>query len=85
MSFYIEYLTKRRNIYGFIAIGKINSTKTELEDSFEKYKEYLIKNDLEVEFSKLFFLKSENALEELDKLPNYKRPYLRELLKELMK
>jgi len=32
-----------------------------LEDSFEKYKEYLIKNDLEVEFSKLFFLKSENA------------------------
>lgn len=84
MSF-IEYPTKMRNAYGFIATGKINSTKTELEDSFEKYKEYLIKNNLEVEFSKLFFLKSENALEELDKLPNYKRPYLKELLKGLMK
>ena len=27
----------------------------------------------------------ENALQELDDLPNYKRPYLRDLIKEVIK
>lgn len=82
---FIEYPSKTRNVYGFIAIGKIDQTKDELNRYFEEYKEYLIKNDLEVEFNKLIFLKKENALEELDKLSNYKRPYLRELIKEAVK
>lgn len=82
---YIEYPSETRNAYGFLAIGKINQTKDELKRYFEEYKEYLIKNDLEIEFNKLIFLKKENALQELDDLPNYKRPYLRDLIKEAVK
>ncbi len=79
---FIEYPNETRNAYGFIAIGKINQTKDKLNREFEEYKEYLLKNNLEVEFNKLIFLKRENALKELDNLHNYKRPYLRELIKE---
>lgn len=82
---FIEYPSKTRNAYGFLAIGKIILTKDELKQHFEEYKEYLISNNLEVEFSQLIFLKRENALEELDNLPNCKRPYLRELIKESIK
>ena len=82
---FIEYPNETRNAYGFIAIGKINQTKDELKRYFEQYKEYLLKNDLEVEFNKLIFLKKENAIQELDDLPNYKRPYLRDLIKEVVK
>lgn len=81
---FIEYPSETRNAYGFIAIGKINQTKDELKQYFEEYKEYLIRNNLEVEFNKLIFLKKGNALQELDALPNYKRPYLRDLIKELL-
>ena len=82
---FIEYPNETRNAYGFIAIGKINQTKAELKRYFEEYKEHLLKNDLEVEFNRLIFLKKENALQELDDLPNYKRPYLRDLIKEVVK
>ena len=82
---FMEYPNETRNAYGFIAIGKINQTKDELKRYFEEYKEYLLKNDLEVEFNKLIFLKKENAIQELDDLPNYKRQYLRDLIKEVVK
>ena len=82
---FIEYPSKTRNAYGFLAIGKINQTKEELNQHFEEYKEYLIRNNLEIEFNKLIFLKKENALQELDDLQNYKRPYLRDLIKEAVK
>ena len=78
---FIEYPSKTRNAYGFIAIGKIKQTKEELKQVFEQYKEYLIKNNLEIEFNKLIFLKKQSAVKELDELPNYKRPYLRDLIK----
>lgn len=82
---FIEYPTKTRNAYGFLAIGKINETKDELNKCFEEYKEYLINNNLELEFSRLIFLKKENALQEFDHLSNYKRPYLRDLIIEAAK
>lgn len=82
---FIEYPDNTRNAYGFLAIGKINQTKDELKQYFEEYKEYLIKNNLELEFNKLVFIKKENALQELDELSNYKRPYLRDLIKEVTK
>lgn len=82
---YIEYPSKTRNAYGFLAIGIINQTKDKLNQHFKKYKEYLIRNNLEIEFNKLVFLKKENAIQELDKLSNYKRPYLRDLIKEVGK
>lgn len=82
---YIEYPSKTRNAYGFLAIGNTNKTKDELNRHFEEYKEYLIRNNLEIEFNKLIFIKKENAIKELDKLSNYKRPYLRDLIKEAVK
>ena len=82
---FIEYPSKTRNAYGFLAIGKINQTKDELTQHFKHYKEYLISNNLEVEFNKLIFLKKQRALQELDELPSNKRPYLRDLIKEAIK
>ena len=82
---FIEYPSKTRNAYGFLAIGKINQTKDELTQHFKHYKEYLISNNLEVEFNKLIFLKKQRALQELDELPNNRRPYLRDLIKEAIK
>lgn len=78
---FIEYPSKTRNAYGFIVIGKLKQTKEELKQAFEQYKEYLIRNNLEIEFNKLIFLKKQSAVKELDELPNYKRPYLEDLIK----
>lgn len=82
---FIEYPDETRNAYGFIALTKINQSKEELEEHFKEHKEYLIENKLELEFSRLVFLNKENALEELDSMDNPKRPYLRDLIKEVMK
>ena len=81
---YIEYPKKRRNGYGFLAVGEIDKTKDEINQHFEEYKAYLIKNNLEVEFNRIIFLKKENSLAQLDNLPNRKRPYLRDLIKEVV-
>ena len=80
---YIEFPSKKRNAYGFIAIGKLNMSKDELQKHFEQYKKYLSNNNLEIEFSKLIFLRKGNAFQELDSYNNPKREYLRELLSEV--
>ena len=82
---FMEYPTKTRNAYGFLAVGKIPMTKDELNKHFKEYVEYLIKNNLEIEFKSLKFFEKENALEEFDKLKNPKRSYLRDLIKETIK
>lgn len=82
---FIEYPGEERNAYGFIAIGKIDKTKDEINNYYNEYKEYLIKNNLEIEFDRLRFFIKENALQEFDELPNIKRPYLRDLIKEAVK
>ena len=79
---YIECPTKKRNVYGFLAIGNINMSKNDLIIHFEDYKKYLEDNNLEVEFDNLVFFKKGNAVNELDSYNNPKRPYLRELLFE---
>ena len=80
---YIEYPNKKRNAYGFIAIGKLNMSKDELYNHFEQYKKYLIQNNLEVEFNNLIFLSKRNAVKELDTYTNPKREYLRELISKV--
>lgn len=80
---YIEYPSNTRNAYGFIALGKINKSKEELEKHFEEYKKYLVNNNLELEFNRLVFLKKGNAIEELDSISNPKRPYLRDLINKV--
>ena len=77
---YLECPIKGRSVYGFLAYGKVNMTKNELNNYFEEYKKYLEENDLEIEFSKLVFLNKEAGVSELDKLENPKREYLRELI-----
>ena len=82
---YLECPSEKRRVYGFLATGKLDITKEELNKHFEKYKRYIEKNGLEKEFSKLIFLDKNNALEELDRLNNPKREYLREFIEINMK
>ena len=56
-------------------------TRENLRKHFKSYKQYNKQNNLEQEFSRLVFLNKNTALEELDKLDNPKREYLRELIK----
>lgn len=78
---YLECPSKERSVYGFLAIGKLDMIKENLRKHFENYKQYNKQNNLEQEFSRLVFLHKNTALEELDKLDNPKREYLRELIK----
>lgn len=80
---YLETPSDKRSVYGFIAIGKLGMKKDELNKHFEEYKDYIYKNNLEQEFSKLVFLSKDNTLKELDKLDNPKREYLRDLFEIL--
>lgn len=82
---YIEVPDKARHAYGFIAIGKLVKTKEELQKHFEEYKKFLIQNNLEIEFNKLVFLDKNNAIKEFDMLKNPKRPYLSNLIKEIVR
>ena len=77
---YLECPTEKRSVYGFIATGKLDMSKEELNIYFENYKKYLKENDLELEFSRLIFLNKSKAIQELDKLDNPKREYLRDLI-----
>ena len=80
---YIEYPNKKRNAYGFIAVGKLNMSKEELQNHFVQYSKYLENNNLEIEFKNLIFLKKGNAVKELDTYTNPKRDYLRELISKV--
>ena len=79
---YLECPTEKRSVYGFLAVGKLDMTKKELNTYFENYKKYLKDNNLELEFSRLIFLNKSTAVEELDKLDNPKREYLRDLIEK---
>lgn len=56
--------------------AKVKMTANEMENYFNEYYKYLKENNLELEFKKLFFVKIENATEELSKLKNKRRNYL---------
>ena len=80
---YLEVPSGKRSVYGFLALGKIDMTKEELNKHFENYKKYIEIDNLEQEFSRLVFIHKNNALKELDELDNPKREYLREFIKIL--
>lgn len=81
---FMEIPDEDRHAYGFIALGKLNKTKEELQKHFEEYKKFLVKNNLETEFSTLVFLNKNNAIEEFNVLKNPKRPYLSNLISEII-
>ena len=62
------------------AIVKLNMNKEEMEKYFENYYKWLLNNNGELEIKKLHFLPKNNCLEELEKLNNPKRSYLKPLL-----
>lgn len=58
----------------------INMTTNEFNEYFENYYKYLIKNNLEIEFQKLHFLKKETAIRDLEKLNKPYRAYIKPLI-----
>lgn len=77
---YISEASEQPGIVLFSKV-KIKMTANEMKKYFEQYYNYLIENKLEIEFSKLHFIKKENAIDELKRLNNPKRNYLLPLLK----
>ena len=63
-----------------LELGEKNGVSPKRQKYFEEYRKYLIDNNLETEIGRLVFLKKGMAVEQLDSMQNYKRPYLRELI-----
>lgn len=76
---YIEIPEGKRHSYSIILKARTNLTANELEQHFKSYKKYLEENNGEKEFNKLHFLNLGKAVEELDKLENPKRLYVRQM------
>lgn len=82
-SFKLKYISlpnEISNAYLIIAKGKLRMTKKEMIEYYKEYLKYLKDNNLEIEFSNLHFINKKKVKEELNKLQNPKRSYLRELL-----
>ncbi len=77
---YIEIPEGTRHAYTIILKAISNLTARQLNKHFEEYKKWLEDNNKEIEFNKLYFLKIGHSVNELDKLDNPKRIYLRQLL-----
>ena len=77
---YMEIPEGKRHSYAPMVKGFLEMTERDMKEHYRKYKEYLKENNQEVEFSKLHSISKSNAMEELDRLTNPKRPYLRDLL-----
>lgn len=81
-KYYFKYIeVPEGRIHAYCILLKAISTLTakDLEEHFENYKKYLEENNGEKEFKKLHFLKLGNAVEQLDKLDNPKRLYVRQM------
>lgn len=76
---YLEVPEGKRHSYSIILKARVNLTAEELDEHFKSYKRYLEENKGELEFNKLYFLKIGKAVEELDKLKNPKRLYVRQM------
>lgn len=77
---YISLPNEISNAYLMIAKGKLKMTKNEMIEYYKNYLKYLKDNSLEMEFVKLHFINKKKTKEELDKLKNPKRSYLKCLL-----
>ena len=77
---YISCPTEDVHTYILIAKGKMNMTKAEMQQHYDKYLQYLKENNLEIEFERIHFIKKDRATEELENFKNPKRNYLKSLL-----
>lgn len=77
---YMEIPQGKRHSYSPIMKGILNITSRQMEEHYDNYKKALEQEKKEIEFSRLHFIKKENALETLKKLSNPKRLYLEDLI-----
>lgn len=78
---YLEVPEGKRHAYSVLIKAISLLTVKELERHFNNYKKYLEENNGEIEFNKLHFFKIGKAVQELDKLDNPKRLYVRQMFK----
>lgn len=82
-NFEIKYIclpSETVHTYIIFAKGKLNMTRTQMQEYYEQYLKHLKENNLEVKFEKIHFIKKGRATEELEKFKNPKRNYLKSLL-----
>lgn len=79
---YINLPNNKEHGYMIFAKGKVKMTAKELEQHYEKYLQFLRKNNLEIEFGKIHLISKKKSIETLEKLANPKREYLKILLKQ---
>ena len=77
---YIKLPTDKFHTYILFAKGKLKMDSVQMKKHYDEYLKYLKDNNLEIEFGKIHFIKKGRTNEELDKLENPKREYLKELL-----
>ena len=63
------------------AKARLNMTAEEMKEHYNNYFEYLIKNNLELEFGRIHLVDKRKAIERLEKMDNPKRDYLIPLIK----
>lgn len=80
--FEIKYISlpEKAHQYILFAKGKLTMTKAQMEQYYQDYLKYLQDNNLEIEFSKIYFIKKGRTSQELQKFKNPKRDYLEDLL-----
>ena len=66
--------------YIVFAKGELKMTKAQMQEYYSQYLKYLEDSNLEVEFSKIHFVKKGRTTQELEKFKNPKRHYLKSLL-----
>lgn len=82
-GFEFQYMEKpqgKRHSYAPMMKGTLSITAMQMEEQYNNYKKMLEQKGEDIEFQKLHFIKKENAIEELKKLNNPKRPYLEDLI-----
>lgn len=63
------------------AKARLNMTADEMKEYYNNYFEYLVKNNLELEFGKIHLINKDKAIQILENMDNPKRDYLIPLIK----
>lgn len=77
---YLEIPEGKRHSYAPMMKGILTITAKQMEERYNNYINKLKQMNEEIEFSRLYFFKKDNTLENLKKLSNPKRPYLESLI-----
>ena len=77
---FLEIPHNKRHAYGIIAVGILCMNKEEMKAHHNEFIKLLQERNEEIEVKNLVFLNTNNALEELNKLQNPIREYLKEIL-----